>query len=429
MVVLRGLKPMKLDDILDLLAAGPDPTEQQAGFTSEVPAGIAPVKVGTRGDGLVVALSTDVRPTLRAGGEPDRLHRAGDRPHRAGDAGQRRAAPGTAAPAPFRPDRAGDQDVEQLRVADAGPLPDLRVLRRAGEARERVDLVDHGSRSRVRRPGRKKSTRIRPRQPSAWKARIARSCSTSVVAARQVGRNLEPRPAARTWRRSRRSPLRSPGSPAAGRPRPARPGAPARRRRPRGPVTAGSTSTFSSNIRAAASASGSCHHCVHPGDAQAGPGPRRLDEHRQPQPLLVGPGQVDSPGRSVTPPATRRPVGREQRLGDRLVHAGGAGQHAVADVRHADPLQHAPARCRPRRTGRAARGRRRPGRRARRAPPRSVTGVSSTCHCPSRPINTSVTGYASLRLARMLAADLRDTSCSPLRPPNSTRDPHAATPW
>lgn len=62
MVVLRGLKPMKLDDILNLLAAGPDPTEQQAGLTSEVPAGIAPVKVGTRGDSLVVALSTDVRP-------------------------------------------------------------------------------------------------------------------------------------------------------------------------------------------------------------------------------------------------------------------------------------------------------------------------------------------------------------------------------
>jgi hypothetical protein len=60
-LVLRGLKPVFLDDVLDLLAAGPDPTEQRAGFTTEVPAGIAPVKVGARGDSTVVSLSTDVR--------------------------------------------------------------------------------------------------------------------------------------------------------------------------------------------------------------------------------------------------------------------------------------------------------------------------------------------------------------------------------
>jgi hypothetical protein len=59
-LVLRALKPVFLDDVLNLLAAGPDPTEQQAGFTSEVPAGIAPVKVGARGDSTVVSLSTDV---------------------------------------------------------------------------------------------------------------------------------------------------------------------------------------------------------------------------------------------------------------------------------------------------------------------------------------------------------------------------------
>ncbi|SNT11716.1 hypothetical protein SAMN05421812_103238 [Asanoa hainanensis] len=60
-VVLRGLKPMKLDDLLSLLADGPTEAERAAGLTSEVPPGIAPVKVGTAGDGVLVSLSTDVR--------------------------------------------------------------------------------------------------------------------------------------------------------------------------------------------------------------------------------------------------------------------------------------------------------------------------------------------------------------------------------
>ncbi|MEV4536169.1 hypothetical protein AB0J82_20470 [Asanoa sp. NPDC049518] len=60
-VVLRGLKPLKLDDVLRELAAGPTPAETKAGFTSEVPAGITPTKVGIAGDGVLVSLSTDVR--------------------------------------------------------------------------------------------------------------------------------------------------------------------------------------------------------------------------------------------------------------------------------------------------------------------------------------------------------------------------------
>ncbi|GIF64338.1 hypothetical protein Ais01nite_23730 [Asanoa ishikariensis] len=60
-VVLRGLKPMRLDEMLSVLAAGPTPTEQQAGFTSEVPADIAPAKIGVAGDGVLVSLATEVR--------------------------------------------------------------------------------------------------------------------------------------------------------------------------------------------------------------------------------------------------------------------------------------------------------------------------------------------------------------------------------
>src|SRR5690349_8734213 len=50
------------------------------------------------------------------------------------------------------------------------------------------------------------------------------------------------------------------------------------------------------------------------------------------------------------------------------------------------------------------------------------SGMAGTlAQTPSRPIRTGTTSYRSRsRLTRMLAADLHDTSCSPLRPPNRT---------
>ncbi|GIF48320.1 hypothetical protein DFJ67_3394 [Asanoa ferruginea] len=60
-LVARALKPLQQPaDIVDLLAAGPTATERDAGFTSEVPAGIAPAKVSNDGTTTSVGLSTDV---------------------------------------------------------------------------------------------------------------------------------------------------------------------------------------------------------------------------------------------------------------------------------------------------------------------------------------------------------------------------------
>jgi len=60
-LVARGLKPLQQPaDIVDLLAAGPTEAERAAGFTSEVPAGIAPAKVSFDGEGTSVGLAADV---------------------------------------------------------------------------------------------------------------------------------------------------------------------------------------------------------------------------------------------------------------------------------------------------------------------------------------------------------------------------------
>ncbi|MEV4623159.1 hypothetical protein AB0J74_31180 [Asanoa sp. NPDC049573] len=60
-LVARGLKPLQQpSEIVDLLAAGPNAAERAAGFTSEVPAGIAPVKLTSEGTGTTVALAADV---------------------------------------------------------------------------------------------------------------------------------------------------------------------------------------------------------------------------------------------------------------------------------------------------------------------------------------------------------------------------------
>ena len=159
---------------------------------------------------------------------------------------------------------------------------------------------------------------------------------------------------------------------------------------------------------------------VDPGDAEAGPGPGRLDEDRQPQPVPVRRRQF-LPGPQGHPVGDPQPVRGEQRLGDRLVHPGGAGEDAVPDVRDAEPLQHRldgavlAVRAVQRREHHVLIGPARP------APRLRVAGAPSTRHSPSRPMSTSVTSYASRsRWARMLSAERRETSCSPLRPPNST---------
>jgi hypothetical protein len=60
-LVARGLKPTQQPaDIIDLLAAGPTSAERAAGFTSEVPAGIAPAKVAYEGAGTSIGLSAGV---------------------------------------------------------------------------------------------------------------------------------------------------------------------------------------------------------------------------------------------------------------------------------------------------------------------------------------------------------------------------------
>ena len=78
-----------------------------------------------------------------------------------------------------------------------------------------------------------------------------------------------------------------------------------------------------------------------PGDADRRAGPGRLDEHRQPEPVALLGGQRGGAGPQHDEVADRQPVGREQLLGELLVHAGRAGQHAGPDVGHAGHLQQA----------------------------------------------------------------------------------------
>jgi hypothetical protein len=60
-LVARPLKPLQQSaDIVNLLAAGPSEAEDAAGFTSEVPPGIAPAKVSFEGSGTSVGLSAEV---------------------------------------------------------------------------------------------------------------------------------------------------------------------------------------------------------------------------------------------------------------------------------------------------------------------------------------------------------------------------------
>jgi hypothetical protein len=60
-LVARALKPPQQPaDIVDLLAAGPTETEAAAGFTSQVPPGIAPAKVAFEGTGTSIGLAAEV---------------------------------------------------------------------------------------------------------------------------------------------------------------------------------------------------------------------------------------------------------------------------------------------------------------------------------------------------------------------------------
>ena len=120
-----------------------------------------------------------------------------------------------------------------------------------------------------------------------------------------------------------------------------------------------------------------------------------------------------------------------------LVEAERGRQHARAHVRARRRIRAGPGPCRPRRTGRAARGtpRRRPaaprrGATSTRSPPlaRSARG-SVAVQRPSRPITTgSVSWPPASSPSSTAAPDRSETSCSLERPPASDHDPQGVSP-
>ena len=229
--------------------------------------------------------------------------------------------------------------VSRRRVVDAGDRPRPRVHRDRREPGHGVDLVDRDR----RRPGRRRSRRGRgpgrrargtPPPPSRAAARPRRRRAWRACRTRRRRRG--------TWRRSRRTRLSPTMRISAGSDDTTVPsGRSSTAHSISRPTIAASTSTFGSCCRAVATAASRSPHAVTrvmPSDDPARAG---LTKTGRPSRSRCGVGERRGPGPQHHVVAHRQAVGGEQLLGELLVHARRAGQHARADVGHARELQQA----------------------------------------------------------------------------------------